>query len=141
VSSLLLSLSLLCHHCCCIVIITITAVIVATVMVVVVTAIMIVIVTTIVVVVIATITAVVVTITAIFMVIASSLHYGHGWTMVGVAMSPLARSLEEQGKLQREVINKNKKILACMLVHAWPRDSTMLSSYHSHHYHWTMAGP
>jgi hypothetical protein len=28
-----------------------------------------------------------------------------------------------------------------MLVHAWPRDSTMLSSYHSHHYHWTMAGP
>jgi hypothetical protein len=53
------------------------------------------IVTTIVVVVIATITAIIVTIAAMFMVIALSLHYGHGWTMVGVAMSPLARSLEE----------------------------------------------
>jgi hypothetical protein len=109
--------------------------------VVVVTAIMIVIVTTIVVVVIATITAIIVTIATMFMVIALSLHYGHGWTMVGVAMSPLARSLEERGKLQREVINKNKKILACMLVHAWLRDSAMLASHHGCYCHWTMAGP
>src|SRR6266851_8143576 len=74
-------------------------------------------------------------------VIMSLLHCGHGRTMVGAAMSPSARSLEEHGELQREVINENKKILARTLVHVRPRDSAALSSHCGCHCCWTVAGP
>jgi len=77
--------------------------------------------------------AAIVAIATMVMVIVSSLHRGHGQTMVGVATSLLARSLKECGELRREVINENKKILACTLVHAWLRDSAMLSSHRGYY--------
>jgi hypothetical protein len=135
---IVISLLLSCCHCHChchVVIAAITVVMVAAVMVVVVATIM-------VVVVIATVTAVVITITTVFVVFVLLLHHCYGQTMVGVATSPSARSLEERGELQREVINENKKkILACTLVHVQLRDSATLSSHCGCHCHWTVAGP
>ena len=140
--------SLLCHHhhhhCHVVIVVvaTVAVVIIAAVAVIVIAAIVVVIVATIVVVVIvAAVAAAVIAIATVVMVIASSLHCGRSRTMVGVAASPSARSLKEHGKLQREIINENKKILAHTLVHMWLRDSTALSSHYGCHCHWTVAGP
>jgi len=70
-------------------------------------------------------------------VIALWLWLDHGWG----GHKSIGKKPQRARWAMKGGYKKNKKVLACTLVHAWLRDSAMLSSHHSHHCHWTMAGP